>query len=846
MEGLSHAVHGMPPGDKEKVFAVGEPVLYYSRTQGQWISATVRDYNVSQLPGPGEAGNSVWSYNLDVQPQASPSLVAARPSVVQAAPPAATAAASQPVTSCARTAAAPALAPVVLSARRAVGRLAPQPLQQAQRHQTWKYQQQLNPLQQGQHNASHHLAQAQKPLKYQQQVPRLKLQEQPDQAVEREQAETEQLAIKLKLQLQRLQEQVNQQLRLQQEAEDRQRQEQQLFTVAPMPSISRMASAPILPSSFSTPGAPVPMPADSTPMKERANYASVRIPARVWDVACNGRLPSCELPTSFGTPEQSSRAVAELSPSCKTQLSAGGSPSLSARDLKAAHASSLVTSAVTPHGAGLSSSAACLLSKSTPCFPGGIQRLLSTPSTPQAPLSPQPGASRLSRQASASQLGRQPSPSQPSRQASASQLPRQTSPPRHVQQLCSSHVSRQASQSEFSRPTSPSKFAQCLSASQMLSRSISRQSSESGREFSAARRISGSSAAVAIAPAAWNTSRPELQVHQVQQQMQLLQNAPTPITATPLAAQAAASSFLREQHAIPSMPIASQASSLLQLGLPPEMWGIGLGQLQEIAKNKHWQQRMDTRDVVVRVIWPATSGKGIGYALLQNQSSPLRATVMVSHAWDESFLDFLGALRQWGQEGPFWVAAVALYQSEDAIMQALRDPQGLLRHVMQRGEAMLCVQSSRCNVYKRLWCLFEMYVATSVGLEVEITRKTKVATERSKVRKGKQAKRRECRAVSTEGRLRRCLVHRPWVPGSLQRAGGLEALLLWTSWPRPPGGWTLRAGLAQGSGGSPRQLWGSGSSCRTCSAEVARQVQGPDGRRRLEQIGDRQAVQPGD
>lgn len=230
----------------------------------------------------------------------------------------------------------------------------------------------------------------------------------------------------------------------------------------------------------------------------------------------------------------------------------------------------------------------------------------------------------------------------------------------------------------------------------------------------------GSAATVALSPVAWNVSRPDLQVQQVQQQMQILQNAPPQMTsAAPLAAQAAASSFLREQQVI------SSAGSLLQLGLRPEMWGIRLGQLQDITKNNQWQQRMNTRDVVVRVIWPATSGKGVGYALLQNQSSPLRATVMVSHAWDDGFLDFLAALRQSGKDGPFWVAAAALYQSEEAVMQALRDPEGMLRHVMQQGGAMLCVQASKCNVYKRLWCLFEMYVATSVGLEVEITRKPK-------------------------------------------------------------------------------------------------------------------------
>eukprot|EP00439_Symbiodinium_sp_Y106_P034184 s954_g4.t1 len=52
-------------------------------------------------------------------------------------------------------------------------------------------------------------------------------------------------------------------------------------------------------------------------------------------------------------------------------------------------------------------------------------------------------------------------------------------------------------------------------------------------------------------------------------------------------------------------------SALLQRGVPPERWGISLDQLCEIENEKHFSVQQTTREVVAHVLWPMTIGKGI-------------------------------------------------------------------------------------------------------------------------------------------------------------------------------------------------------------------------------------------
>jgi len=50
------------------------------------------------------------------------------------------------------------------------------------------------------------------------------------------------------------------------------------------------------------------------------------------------------------------------------------------------------------------------------------------------------------------------------------------------------------------------------------------------------------------------------------------------------------------------------------------------------------------REYVQSTIEPLTGGTGMGYALFMNQDKPLKARVMISHAWDEPLCDFVEAI----------------------------------------------------------------------------------------------------------------------------------------------------------------------------------------------------------
>ncbi|CAK9012320.1 Glycerophosphoinositol permease 1 (Glycerophosphodiester transporter GIT1) [Durusdinium trenchii] len=111
------------------------------------------------------------------------------------------------------------------------------------------------------------------------------------------------------------------------------------------------------------------------------------------------------------------------------------------------------------------------------------------------------------------------------------------------------------------------------------------------------------------------------------------------------------------------------------------------------------------------------------YALWRNAKTPLQVAVMVSHAWDDAFVDLLLTLSVVPQQGPLWVASTALYQSEESIMQVLNEPFELMNQVL-RGRSLLCVLST-VDVYERLWCLLEMSCAVDLGVEVNTSRKPK-------------------------------------------------------------------------------------------------------------------------
>lgn len=179
----------------------------------------------------------------------------------------------------------------------------------------------------------------------------------------------------------------------------------------------------------------------------------------------------------------------------------------------------------------------------------------------------------------------------------------------------------------------------------------------------------------------------------------------------------------------------------LQAGWGPEHWGVTLAQMEELMTDPSYvaeevsgslwvaDKRGSTmREVVQQIVIRQTAGTGLGYAMNVNCDSPLRASVMVSHAWDETYHQLLLALKDAGVHavGAVWVCALAIYQPEDRpevsiAAQLGEDPlRGPFAAVLRQADLMVPVFTMACDIYTRLWCVFEMFVAQDLGIEIQM------------------------------------------------------------------------------------------------------------------------------
>merc|ERR1740124_1870812 len=175
-----------------------------------------------------------------------------------------------------------------------------------------------------------------------------------------------------------------------------------------------------------------------------------------------------------------------------------------------------------------------------------------------------------------------------------------------------------------------------------------------------------------------------------------------------------------------------------QKGYGPEMCGISLEQLMVLKQHplyhrigKNGKSDYLMRDFV-RLIKLITAGTGMGYSLLINKANPLKVKVMVSHAWDEPIKDFVEAIESSGEQGPFWICAMAIHQNCDGdddyvpgeitIGQQLGpDPEtGPFATVLKSASVMIAVVTHVCDINTRLWCVYEMHFAVSKGVPVKL------------------------------------------------------------------------------------------------------------------------------
>ena len=159
-----------------------------------------------------------------------------------------------------------------------------------------------------------------------------------------------------------------------------------------------------------------------------------------------------------------------------------------------------------------------------------------------------------------------------------------------------------------------------------------------------------------------------------------------------------------------------------QKNLGPEFWGITLEQLEAVLELPGYDPDMKMYDVVNTLIKPITKGTGTGYALFLNNDKPLRAKQMTSHAWGESYSDFVKALKDSYCKGPFWVCAMAIYQEDNEIIARQLGPSlehGPFATVLKQATGMVAVFTPAADIYLRMWCVFEIFVAVKLGVNIQ-------------------------------------------------------------------------------------------------------------------------------
>lgn len=167
---------------------------------------------------------------------------------------------------------------------------------------------------------------------------------------------------------------------------------------------------------------------------------------------------------------------------------------------------------------------------------------------------------------------------------------------------------------------------------------------------------------------------------------------------------------------------------LQQRGFGPELWGISLAQLADLANDQRHTLGMTTREVVDCMVKLDTAGLGLGYALFRNLGQPLRGSLFVSHAWDEKYAELVSILTTSSESGPFWVCATAMCQAncpETPRLVMMKQPavEVVMTAALQQATALLCVLTADCNVYARLWCLYEMHEASQMKLDIRVAQR---------------------------------------------------------------------------------------------------------------------------
>eukprot|EP00931_Biecheleriopsis_adriatica_P061501 TRINITY_DN3697_c0_g1_i3.p1 TRINITY_DN3697_c0_g1~~TRINITY_DN3697_c0_g1_i3.p1 ORF type:complete len:467 (+),score=73.26 TRINITY_DN3697_c0_g1_i3:38-1402(+) len=151
-------------------------------------------------------------------------------------------------------------------------------------------------------------------------------------------------------------------------------------------------------------------------------------------------------------------------------------------------------------------------------------------------------------------------------------------------------------------------------------------------------------------------------------------------------------------------------------------------EMRQQAKKEFGQQYVTAtmHDVNRHIIQPACEKHGKCYAHILNGHDLKFLQVFVSHSWAENFEEFVvaveSAVTNWPVKPNLWICATALMQSSDKSKVALQvgtgtDPsKAPFTRALARAEKLLIIRNTTVDIYTRIWCCWELFIAHQQGL----------------------------------------------------------------------------------------------------------------------------------
>lgn len=176
---------------------------------------------------------------------------------------------------------------------------------------------------------------------------------------------------------------------------------------------------------------------------------------------------------------------------------------------------------------------------------------------------------------------------------------------------------------------------------------------------------------------------------------------------------------------------ASDAELGIQHAKDPAWGAVTMEQLNDLRKRAKQEFGDDYAsatmyDINDRILLPLCSKHRKCYAHIVNGSELKHVDIFVSHAWAENFDEFVKSVNapflHWRVKPTLWICALALIQSTDPAVIASQvgtgdDPfSAPFSKALSKADKVLVVRNNAVNLYDRIWCCWELFVAHRLSL----------------------------------------------------------------------------------------------------------------------------------